>query len=128
MQEEEPSILASLGIDPTTLTEPAPDVWEAALAAAFDPAAQADPDTVPEMDDTPPDDLDDEIIVDDADHPDHAGPEHHADTADVHGGAEPVLFDDADDPSFDDHIDHGDTDDLSADHHHEIHDEGHHDL
>lgn len=57
MQEKEPSILASLGIDPTVIT-PAPPahVWSSAVQAAFDPSSVADPDTVPDMDDTASDD------------------------------------------------------------------------
>ncbi|WP_168707100.1 hypothetical protein [Gordonia paraffinivorans] len=55
MHDDEPAILASFGVDAGALPEPPSDVWEAALAAAFDPHATADPDTVPEMDDTLPD-------------------------------------------------------------------------
>ncbi|MCF3938556.1 hypothetical protein [Gordonia tangerina] len=61
--QEEPSILASLGIDPATSPAPPDDVWSAALQAAFDPSATADPDTVPEMDDEPPALADDDEII-----------------------------------------------------------------
>lgn len=65
--QEEPSILASLGIDPAASPAPPDDVWSAALQAAFDPSATADPDTVPEMDDEPPTlAANDEIIVEPA--------------------------------------------------------------
>ncbi|NED67041.1 hypothetical protein G3I15_39535, partial [Streptomyces sp. SID10244] len=76
--QEEPSILASLGIDPAATSPDPPDgVWEAALQAAFDPDAVADPDTVPDMDDTPPpDDEDDVVVVDDHPHVDDHGTAH----------------------------------------------------
>lgn len=60
---QEPSILASLGIDPTASPAPPDDVWGAALQAAFDPSATADADTVPEMDDEPPTLADDDEII-----------------------------------------------------------------
>ncbi|MEE3852250.1 hypothetical protein VZC37_18060 [Gordonia sp. LSe1-13] len=63
MHEEEPSILATLGIDPATAPPPPDDVWNGAMQAAFDPSATADPDTVPDMDDTPPAEGDDDEIV-----------------------------------------------------------------
>ena len=69
MQEDEPSpVLASLGIDPATLAaDLPPGVWDSALQAAFDPDAVADSDTVPDMDDTPPADVDADIDLGDDD-------------------------------------------------------------
>ncbi|MGC4961377.1 hypothetical protein [Gordonia sp. DT101] len=135
--QEEPSILASLGIDPAaTSPEPPAGVWETALQAAFDPDAVADPDTVPDMDDTlPPDDDDDIVVVDDHPHADdhdtaHPGATDHAATDHSltgHGA-------DADDPALDhpdlgggEHHDLGHDDIDHGDHHDHGHD-GHHDI
>ena len=75
---EEPSLLASLGIDVDALPPPPAGVWDHAVQAAFDPSATADPDTVPDMDDTPTPDDDDMIITadDDADQTDVATADH----------------------------------------------------
>ncbi|WP_187584186.1 hypothetical protein [Gordonia sp. OPL2] len=117
MQEKEPSILASLGIDPTVITPPPPDhVWDSAVQAAFDPSAVADPDTVPDMDDTPADapSTDDDLeglVVDDPDHGDgHTQQAGH--TGDAHFGdvpAGPGTGDGGDDTGGPtDSADHGD--------------------
>ncbi|MFW0796017.1 hypothetical protein AAFP30_19545 [Gordonia sp. CPCC 205515] len=110
---EEPSILASLGVDPGTLTPPPPEIWQAALHAAFDPTAIADADTVPVMDDTPASG-DDQVIADDptADVA-HGQPPH----GDVPGHDTVLVDDDHDD------IHPGHTDTL----HHDVDEFGHHD-
>lgn len=133
MQEEEPSILASLGIDPTTLTEPPPGVWDAAVQAAFDPGATADPDTVPDMDDTAPADPEDVIVVDDpaADHHVQLADERHS--HDLEGGDGDAVFGDVPaDTAGGDHGDHTDPVDHDHIHHddsgHPGHDDGHHDI
>ncbi|MCF3940675.1 hypothetical protein [Gordonia tangerina] len=84
---EEPSLLASLGIDVDALPPPPAGVWDHAVQAAFDPSAAADPDTVPDMDDSPTPDDDDMIITAD----DDAG-DTDVDTAEDQPGDEPPDF------------------------------------
>ena len=67
MPDDESPILAALGLDTADLPAPPADLWDAALAAAFDPAATADPDTVPDMDDTVPADDELQLVVDEPD-------------------------------------------------------------
>ncbi|UOG23811.1 hypothetical protein MTX80_23110 (plasmid) [Gordonia amicalis] len=67
MPDDESPILAALGLDTADLPAPPADLWDAALAAAFDPAATSDPDTVPDMDDTIPADDDLQLVVDEPD-------------------------------------------------------------
>ncbi len=123
MQEEEPSILASLGIDPTTLTPPPPGTWDAALAAAFDPAAEADPTTVPDMDDTiPPDEEQIDLVDTPSADTTVPGP-----PADTHGHDDAGLFgDEPSGPDVEPAVDHSDD---TATHHYDDaygHGEDHH--
>jgi hypothetical protein len=122
MQEKEPSILASLGIDPTVITPAPPDhVWSSAVQAAFDPSSVADPDTVPDMDDTAPDDSSgddlDGLVVDDpghdGDHTQQAGHSGDAHFGDVPAGSASGDGGDATDSA--DHADHSHADDPHAD-------------
>ncbi|MXP21552.1 hypothetical protein GIY30_09335 [Gordonia sp. HNM0687] len=112
--QEEPSILASLGIDPAGAPPPPDAVWDAAMRAAFDPSSTADPDTVPDMDDTPPspEEADDEqLVVDPA--VDHAPDDHDVAPAPDVTGPDEIALDDADLHESD--LDAAETDeDLSA--------------
>ncbi|MGV9714297.1 hypothetical protein ACWDTI_26975 [Gordonia sp. NPDC003424] len=119
---EEPSILASLGVDTGPPTPPPPQIWESALQAAFDPASTADADTVPYMDDTPPPD-DDHLVVDEPVHdvsPGHAetaSVDHgHVDAGHVAGGDGDSGVHEFDEIRHDDHLDHGPDDGHAHDH------------
>ncbi|AZG46867.1 hypothetical protein [Gordonia insulae] len=134
MQEKEPSILASLGIDPTSLVPPPPEgVWDSAVQAAFDPSAVADPDTVPDMDDSVPSDDDDldVLVVNDPGHdPGHDDSGAHTDVAHTpDGGGDPDFDDVPADSAFGDHGDSTDGVDLGDIHDHHGHDDhGDHDI